>query len=387
MTAVRPLSVAILAHSTNPRGGVAHALGLGEALTALGHRAVVFAPDASGKGFFRKATCETVPVAASCVRGDLADLVAVRAGDYVAHFEREGTADFDIWHAQDGISANALATLKERGLIPGFARTVHHIDAFEDERLQDLQARAITAADRHFVVSRQWQAVLAEDYGIAATIVGNGVDDQLFNDRMGEADADLRRSLLPPGGPTFLSVGGIEERKNTVRILDAFRIIHASEPSARLVIAGGASLLDHSTYRRRFDAILADANFNDGAVIVTGPVPQRLMAPLYRAADALVFPSVKEGFGLVVLEAMACGTPVVVPHGAPFDEYLGPDDALFCDPLAPEKIMCAMSRALNPAIRERLVRAGHVVACAHAWGTVARAHLAAYQDLMETCDA
>ncbi len=67
-------------------------------------------------------------------------------------------------------------------------------------------------------------------------------------------------------------------------------------------------------------------------MIATGPLPQALMPALYRAADALVFPSVKEGFGLVVLEAMASGVPVVTSRIAPFTEYLGDDDAAWCDP-------------------------------------------------------
>ena len=67
-------------------------------------------------------------------------------------------------------------------------------------------------------------------------------------------------------------------------------------------------------------------------MIRTGPLPQALMPALYRAAHALVFPSIKEGFGLVVLEAMASGVPVVTSRIAPFTEYLGDGDVLWCDP-------------------------------------------------------
>ena len=132
------LRIAILAHSTNPRGGVVHALELGDALCRLGYAATVHAPDSAGTSFFRATMCHTVRVAASRVGRGVTAMVETRVADYLHHFERAENRDFDIWHAQDGISANALATLKERGLISGFARTVHHVDTFADHRLAAL---------------------------------------------------------------------------------------------------------------------------------------------------------------------------------------------------------------------------------------------------------
>ncbi|MDF2999757.1 MAG: glycosyl transferase group 1, partial [Xanthobacteraceae bacterium] len=177
----RPLRIAILAHSTNPRGGVVHALELGDALTRLGHEAVVHAPDPKGAGFFRPSLCATLSVPASPVGADITEMVRIRAGDYVRHFEDPVNRAFDVFHAQDGISGNALATLKQRGLIPRFARTVHHVDAFRDPELLALQRRAIVEADRHFVVSRLWQDLLAEMFALETTIVGNGVDTTRFS--------------------------------------------------------------------------------------------------------------------------------------------------------------------------------------------------------------
>jgi len=143
----RCMRIAILAHSTNPRGGVVHALELGDALCRLGHDASVHAPDAGGRGFFRNSLARTVCVAASPVGRGVAAVVETRIADYLRHFERAEHRCFDVWHAQDGISANALATLKERRRISGFARTVHHVDDFADPRLAALQSRAIESAD------------------------------------------------------------------------------------------------------------------------------------------------------------------------------------------------------------------------------------------------
>jgi glycosyltransferase-like protein len=379
-----PLRIAILAHSTNPRGGVVHALELGDALCRLGHIATVHAPDAAGTGFFRDTICRTVGVPASPVGRETTAMVEIRIADYVRHFQRAENRPYDVWHAQDGISANALATLKSRGLIPRFARTVHHVDRFADVRLSDLQRHAITAADSLFVVSRVWQQWLARELGRKACLVGNGVDCKRYVATPDATDAEARARLgLASGAPVFLAVGGVEERKNTVRILEAFCTVRPAHPSCRLVIAGGASLLDHDVYQTRFAAALSRSGLPAACVIRTGPWPQRLMPALYRAATALVFPSVTEGFGLVVLEAMASGVPVVTSRIAPFTEYLDDDDAIWCDPHDGGSIAAAMAASLAPERRSRCVARGLRVAAAHSWAATARAHLATYTKLAE----
>jgi glycosyltransferase-like protein len=385
---IEPLRIAILTHSTNPRGGVVHALELGEALGRLGHEPTVYAPDSTGAGFFRDASCRTGCVAAAPAGRDVFAMVESRIADYLSHFKSAPNRQFDIWHAQDGISGNALATLKERGLIQGFARTVHHVDTFDDDRLSALQLRSITAADCLFAVSRVWRQWLERELGRDAHHVGNGVDMDRFSPTPDATDAALRARLgLQPGTPVFLAVGGVEERKNTIRLLEAFRTVHARHPTCRLVIVGGASLLDHGAYQERFSAVLAQSGLPDEAVIRTGPWPQELMPALYRAATTLVFPSTKEGFGLVVLEAMASGVPVVTSRITPFTEYLGDDDVMWCDPFNPTAIAEGMSTSLDARCRERLVARGLHVARRHNWRTTAQAHLAVYDRLREAVHA
>ena len=291
--------------------------------------------------------------------------------------------DFDVFHAQDSISGNALADLKARGLIARFARTVHHVDVFDDPRLRDLQERAIVAADRHFVVSRHWAEQLEAQFGLHGHVVGNGVDRSRYRATPDALDSDLRQRLGLGAGPVFIAVGGVEERKNTLRILQAFGAVRITHPAAQLVIAGGASLLDHSAYRKNFDAALAASGLPADAVLLTGPLPQQEMPALYRVADALVFPSVKEGFGLVVLEAMASGLPVVVSRIAPFTEYLGENDAAWCDPHDAASIADAMRATLDPARRGGLIDGGLLVAARHDWRNTARAHLEIYAQLKE----
>src|SRR5258708_19735033 len=126
------LRIAILTHSTNPRGGVVHALELGDALCRLGHDATVHAPDAGSRGFFRNALARTVCVAASPVGRSVATMVETRIADYLRHSERAAHRGFDVWHAQDGISANPLPTLKQPALIAAFAPTLHPVADFPD---------------------------------------------------------------------------------------------------------------------------------------------------------------------------------------------------------------------------------------------------------------
>lgn len=383
----RTLRIAILAHSTNPRGGVVHALELGDALTRLGHEAVVHAPDPRGAGFFRPSLCDTVSVPASPVGADVTEMVRIRAGDYVRHFENPANRDFDVFHAQDGISGNALATLRESGLIAGFARTVHHVDAFRDPALLELQRRAIVCADRHFVVSQLWQGLLGEIFGIEAALVGNGVDTHRFTPAPDGREAALATRLGLGPGPVVLAVGGVEARKNTWRILDAFTQMRALHPRAQLVIAGGATVLDHHDYLQEFDSALAASGLPAEAVIRAGTLPQADMPALYRLADVLAFASVKEGFGLVALEAMACGVPTVVSRIAPFTEHIGEAETVWCDPLHAGSIADALMLALQPETRARLAALGPSVAARHDWTATARAHLATYESLAEPAHA
>jgi hypothetical protein len=111
----RPLRVAMLTHSTLPRGGVVHAMSLSEALEDVGVQTVLHAPDSAGCGFFRKPRCKAVAFPVEPAPRDTADMVEQRIDDYVRWFRRPENRGFDLYHAHDGIGANALATLKEKG--------------------------------------------------------------------------------------------------------------------------------------------------------------------------------------------------------------------------------------------------------------------------------
>jgi glycosyltransferase-like protein len=358
----RPLRIAMLAHSTNPRGGVVHALALSEALTGLGHDVVLHAPDAKRQGFFRAARCEMRPFPVAPAAKDMHAMIEQRVADYVEHFSKSHNRGFDVYHAQDGISGNALATLKAQGLITGYVRTVHHIDAFVDPRIARLQTRSIREADAWMVVSSLWRDRLRDDFGVDATVCGNGVDRIRFHPNLDGRELELRLSLGLSPGPIFLAIGGVEERKNTLRILEAFAQLVAIRPDAELVVAGGASLLDHSDYQQAFAARLAQMGPAAASVHRPGVIEDADMPRLYRLATALVFASLNEGFGLCVLEAMASGVPAIASAIEPFLSYLKPDEAIWCDPMSPATIANAMALALSEESARPFQRRGPSVA-------------------------
>jgi glycosyltransferase involved in cell wall biosynthesis len=94
------------------------------------------------------------------------------------------------------------------------------------------------------------------------------------------------------------------------------------------------------------------------SVIFTGYVPSEDLPIFYNAAEAFVYPSIFEGFGLPVIEAMACGLPVLTSYGSSLQEVAG-DAALLVDPMSEESIAQALAKVLgDPSLRLRLGRAG-----------------------------
>ena len=378
------MRVALFTYGTQPRGGVVHALALGEALHDLGHDSCVFGLDETGRGFYREPRCPHVVVPFEGGATDIVVAVRRRIDAYVAALQDMPLA-FDVYHAHDGISANALATLVERGALEAFVRTVHHVDAFARHELAALQDRSIVSAARAFVVSRLWQRELRARYGVAATVIPNGVDLQRFTPGPRENRTALRRRFGVNAAPLFVSIGGVEARKNALRILQAFALARATRPGARLVVAGGASAFDHGAYRRDYGLHAAELGLRIGDhVVIAGVVDDEAIVALLRAADALVFPSLVEGFGLVLLEALACGTPVIASAIPPFTEFLNAADASFVDPYDVAAIANGMLRALEPNVALRSLRRGPRVAAGYSWRASALAHLEQYGDSIVT---
>jgi glycosyltransferase involved in cell wall biosynthesis len=176
---------------------------------------------------------------------------------------------------------------------------------------------------------------------------------------------------LPPR--YLLHVGAITPRRNIPRLLEAFA--RAREEGSDLALALAGPVEEPAP---ALEPILRRLGI-ERWVRRLGYVPPGDLPPLYSGALAVVYPSLYEGFGLPVVEAMACGTPVMAARTSCFPEVAG-DAALLVDPEDVEA-MAAGLRALvkDPVLRERLARAGRERAARFSWQATARGTLDVYR--------
>jgi glycosyltransferase involved in cell wall biosynthesis len=172
-----------------------------------------------------------------------------------------------------------------------------------------------------------------------------------------------------------LSLGNLQPRKNLGRLLEAWRRLRDAGclEGHRLVLAGGV----HGK-REPVERLLADTGLSRD-VLLPGRVPQADLPALYSGATAFLYPSLYEGFGLPLLEAMACGTAVACSRAASLPEVAG-DAALLFDPLDADDIAASIGALLvDEGLRAALVASGFSRAATFSWAACARATLAAYE--------
>ncbi|KWX65740.1 MSMEG_0565 family glycosyltransferase, partial [Mycobacterium sp. NAZ190054] len=255
------MRVALITYSTKPRGGVVHTLNLAEALAAQGVDVTVWSLARDGDtGFFR----------------DVDPAVGLRLLDFP---ERQGesvterivrsidtlrggfTPDaYDIVHAQDCISANAVGAC---------IRTIHHLDEFTTPILAECHEKAVVAPYARICVSAAVAAEVSARWGLHPTVIPNGVRADRFI-AAADAVADQRR-WRDELGRYVLTVGGIEPRKGTLDLVDAFHLLRQHHPDLSLVIAGGETLFDYRDYRTAFDRRCEEL---DVRPVILGAVPE-----------------------------------------------------------------------------------------------------------------
>jgi glycosyltransferase involved in cell wall biosynthesis len=213
-------------------------------------------------------------------------------------------------------------------------------------------------ADLVITISEHARRGIVEHVGVPAErieVIGLGVDHERF-----APDGPRREDL----GDYVLYPANMWPHKNHERLLDAWRRV---DPSLTLVLTGQA-------FGRAVD---------QQGVVHLGHVAADELAALYRGALAVVFPSLFEGFGVPVLEAMACGTPVATSDRGALAEVAS-DAALRFDPEDPEGIAAAVERVCEDgALRARLGAAGLERAAGFRWRRAAERHVEAYRAAIE----
>lgn len=263
---------------------------------------------------------------------------------------------------------------------PPFVATVHDLTTLTHPGHHTMLNRAVHRRRLRWI-RRHAARVIAVSGSTARdleTRAGIGVD------RLTVVHEARGHHLAPPDDPEavlrrygvarqyVLTVGTLEPRKNHVRLVHAFERLDRDD--AALVVVGA------SGWRSRPIMRAIEASPARERIRVLGPVPATDLAALYTRATAFAYPSLYEGFGLPVLEAMAAGVPVLTSDRSSLPEVAG-DAAVLVDPGSVESIRAGLTRLLDePGLRERLAAAGTARERAFTWERTARETLAAYHE-------
>ncbi len=224
--------------------------------------------------------------------------------------------------------------------------------------------RAARSADRVICVSGYTAADVVRRYG---------VDEARVRVVPNAPSLPLGSEPVPDDGPYLLAVGDLRPKKNLLRLVEAFAVLRKEGLAHRLVLAG----IDSGPEAARVREAAGGA-----PVRLTGYLSDARLDALMRGADALVHPSLYEGFGLVLVEAMARGVPVVAARATALPETAG-EAAEYFDPLDVGDMATAIRRVVGDRDRHaELVRHGRDRARGLSWAASAAQTVAVYEELL-----
>lgn len=231
---------------------------------------------------------------------------------------------------------------------------------------------AVRRADRLLTVSEFSKREIMEVYKVPAervTVTPLGVDTETYRPDMPEHQVNAVLDRYRVTRPYFIYIGRLEEKKNVLNLIKAFSIFKGwrgyGDPVKLLLI--GAKGFGFERIRRE----IRDRKLEE-QVMIPGYVAEEHMQELYAGAVALIFPSLYEGFGLPILQAQACGTPVVTSNLASMPEVAG-RGALFVNPNASEDLAVKMRMVVDEdRTREELKREGFENIKRFSWDDCAR---------------
>jgi glycosyltransferase involved in cell wall biosynthesis len=229
--------------------------------------------------------------------------------------------------------------------------------------------RSAQVANAIITVSEFSREQIVTEIGVdprKVTVIHEGVDRKFF-----------KRSSRRKSGKIFkiLAQGAADKRKNLSNILKAAKFLAESEKNFQLVVLGmDEPELRGSHYLR--EAMELDLG---PRVEWAGNVPSEMLNQVYSEVDLFLYPSLMEGFGLPLLEAFACGVPVITSNGTSLPEVAG-NAALFVDPKSPRAIAEAMRKVMKkPALRRQLIQRGLKRAKLFSWDKMAKLTLKVYE--------
>jgi glycosyltransferase involved in cell wall biosynthesis len=239
--------------------------------------------------------------------------------------------------------------------------------------------RSARAADAIIINSESLRAEIGKYFQVddrKFRLIYEAVDHELFK----PGDAGAARAKVATYGvtkPFVLFVSSLWPYKNCEGLLRAWARVRGELQGHQLAIVGGGR---DREYLASLHALAAELGIS-GDVVFVGAVPLDETVYFYRAAEAFVYPSLNETFGLPILEAMACGCPVVTSDTSAMPETAG-GAALLADPGDPESIARAIVEAAGPA-RDRLRDLGLTRASQFTWAATGAATLEVYREVAE----
>jgi glycosyltransferase involved in cell wall biosynthesis len=200
---------------------------------------------------------------------------------------------------------------------------------------------------------------------------------ETFNEKRSPESIAQIKSKYRIDKPYIFALGSVEPRKNLPSALIAFKaLLETKKIDYQFVIAGGKGWKNEAFYRL-LKKLSIDAN-----LVMTGYVPEEDLPALYQGAEVFVYPSLYEGFGLPVLEAMASGTPVITSNTSSLPEVAG-DAALLVNPLEVVEIYETMEAlATRPELSRDLRAKGKIQSNTFSWEKSARKTLEAYRGVL-----
>ncbi|WP_159796262.1 MSMEG_0565 family glycosyltransferase [Puerhibacterium puerhi] len=372
------MHIAQITYSTKPRGGVVHTLALAEALARRGHEVTVWTLGRGGdQAFFRPVDpaveVRVVPFEArddETVGQRIERSIRTMTAAFQEAFRPERGPAFDVVHAQDCISANAVVAAGARCV-----RTIHHLDEFTTPRLVECHRLAITEPVARLCVSQAVAHEVSAAYRLEPTVIPNGVDAARFVRAASPAGAAARTAWRDRLGSYVLALGGIEPRKGSIDLLEAFARLRRDHPGLSLVFGGGETLFDYRPYRARFEERAAELGIQP---VILGTLDDDDVPPLVAAASVLGMVSTKEGFGLAAMEALAAGVPVVARDLPVTREVFG-DCVRYAHDVP--SIAAALASAVDGGSGADAA-AGRALAARHSWDGAAAAHERFYEHVV-----